>query len=206
MEFATPDVPDAVRRLAFPGYVNVFSMGLGNRNLWGTESLFGDWSGHTLLLAQDFYPALWVANRARNGHPAPYSHNPEARTNRRLQRFLVELGVLDADAGNLDCGFLYASACFLLKDDPDVSAPLRDLTRVLGASRPAVTFTIDHMPNLRRVIALGRVAGLALGGAELSRHLGARGIAICYAPHPSRGANAAHLSALDAAFKQGSAT
>src|SRR5262245_33269686 len=53
--FSTPYIPEEIRAIRHPDYKNIFEYELRNENLWGTETLFGDWSGHTLIVAKDFY-------------------------------------------------------------------------------------------------------------------------------------------------------
>jgi len=53
-KFNTPEVPEAIRKLRHPAYKNIYEFGLGNQNLWGTETLLGDWAGKYLLIAKDF--------------------------------------------------------------------------------------------------------------------------------------------------------
>jgi hypothetical protein len=45
--FSTPIIPEEIRAIRHPAYKNIFEYELGNENLWGTETLFGDWAGHT---------------------------------------------------------------------------------------------------------------------------------------------------------------
>ncbi len=146
--FSTPPIPEWIRTLRVDGYRNVYEYELGQRNLWGTETLFGDWRGSLLLLGKDFAPSSYVEQRIAAGEPAPYAHHPALATNRRLAALLPGDGV----------GVLFASACFLLRDDGEWTGPLPNVSAALRASRPVLEFTIEHMPNLRTIACLGRAA------------------------------------------------
>ena len=43
--FKTPIVPSEIRQIRHPQYKNIYEYELGNQNLWGTETLLGDWGG-----------------------------------------------------------------------------------------------------------------------------------------------------------------
>lgn len=89
--FKTPAIPPWVHKLSHPLYRNISSFRLGNRHLWGTETLLGDWDGEYLLIAKDFYPAQYIDERLEVGDPNPYSHNPKAPTNKNLLKTLCHL-------------------------------------------------------------------------------------------------------------------
>jgi hypothetical protein len=71
--FSTPIIPEEIRAIRHPAYKNIFEYELGNENLWGTETLFGDWAGHTLIVAKDFYPAELIEQDIQAG-VAPRPH------------------------------------------------------------------------------------------------------------------------------------
>lgn len=184
----TPPIPEWIRLLHHPAYRNIFSFNLGNANLWGTESLLGDWGGRFLLVAKDYYPSQEVEKNIRNNVANPYSHNSKAVTNRRLVEVLSHFGRINMphDAGK--CDFLYISACFLLRADNNKSGTLPDRNGVMKKSGPVVKFTMDNMPNLKTVVLMGDDAKFGFtitGNRELAEK---RGLAIHHVSHPaSRG-------------------
>lgn len=146
--FTTPPIPNWIKALRVPGYRNIYEYELGQQNLHGTETLFGDWSGELLLLAKDFAPSEYVENRIRAHDPMPYHHKPSLPTNKHL---------LELVAG-YEGGILYASACFFLRGDGEWSGPLPNRRQALTESRPIFDFTIEHMPHFRAVACLGKDA------------------------------------------------
>jgi len=55
-QFKTPPIPEWIKTLDTPGYTNIYNLTLGNENLFGTETLLGDWDGPVLVVAKDFAP------------------------------------------------------------------------------------------------------------------------------------------------------
>ncbi len=130
------------------GYRNIYEYALGQQNLYGTETLFGEWSGALLLLAKDFAPSKYVEDRIRAQELVPYHHKPSLPTNGHLRELLK----------GYNGRILYASACFFLRDDGKWSGPLPNKQEALDRSRPIFDFTIEHMSNLRAVACLGKEA------------------------------------------------
>jgi hypothetical protein len=183
--FTTPSIPGWIMSLEHPSYRNIFSFRLGNRNLWGTETLLGDWYGKYLLVAKDFYPSKYIGDAVRSGVEQPYRHNPSAPTNRNLIKTLKHFGRLPVDHDNSSCGFLCVSACFLLRDDGKIRGPLPDGAAVLRLSSPVVQFTMDNMPNLTTVVLMGGDAEEAFclgGGADQVKKCGLQKFTV---RHPS---------------------
>lgn len=180
----TPIIPDWVRGLSHPLYRNIFSYDLGNKNLWGTETLLGDWGGAFLLVAQDFYPTSWIEERRHL--PNPYSHNPAAMTNIQLLKTLRRFSALRDEHTPSSCNFLYISACFLLRAGSAKRAPLPDATNVLRLSAPVVEFTMDNMPNLKTVVLMGgkAEASFRVGGGMVA--VKSRGLQVHTVSHPAR--------------------
>lgn len=185
-EFRTPPIPKWIMKIEHPLYTNVFSFKLRQRNLWGTETLLGDWSGRYLLIAKDFYPSSYVAEAIERGIKSPYSHKPEAPTNRNLVKTLKHFGFLSPAANNTDCGFLYISACFLLRNDGLVRGPLPAGDEALNLSAPVVRHTIDNMPNLQTVVTMGDDAHKALLAGGFQNVFKSRRISHQCVSHPSR--------------------
>lgn len=188
--FKTPPFPSEFRGIRVDGYVNVFELGLGNRNLWGTETMLGDWHGKYLLVAKDFYPRAYIDLQKNGGEKWPYRHHPAVRTNTNLLKILnrdfnVVAAKADGNVDNLTCDFLYISACFLLRDDKQVSGKLPP--GGLEASVPVVRWTIEKMPNLTTIVAMGKDAEMALGNRSICEIIRIRNLRLCRVPHPSRG-------------------
>lgn len=155
--FKTPNIPEWIMEISHPAYRNIFDYNLGNQNLWGTETLLGDWDGKYLLIAKDFYPTSKIEDALRLGDANPY-HYRDIRTNRNLLETLKKFEPFSYSATNTNCDFLYVSACFLLRDDGQVSGPLPDRGAALELSAPVLAFTMDHMPRLETVILMGEEA------------------------------------------------
>ena len=184
-KFKSPRIPKWIRDLSHPDYRNIFSYGLGNTHLWGTETFLGDWDGQFLLLAKDFYPASYIDSHIRAGDKNPYRHDPKIPTNRNLRKILQHFGKHDDTTPNTDCGFLFASVCFLLRDDGLVRAPLPDARKVLGLSAPVIQFTIEKMPNLKHVILMGNDARMAFRITDFGKDFSRRKIRVSDVSHPS---------------------
>ena len=188
--FKTPPIPPEFRRISARGYLNIFDLNLGNQNLWGTETMLGDWDGEYLLVAKDFYPRAYIELQREAGERWPYRHHPGIMTNTKLQNILVrdfKAARLDARGGidNRACNFLYISACFLLRTDGQVSAPLPQ--GGLEASAPVVQWTIGNMLNLTTVVAMGDDAEVALSDDLIAGVIRQRKLRYRKVPHPSRG-------------------
>jgi hypothetical protein len=182
-----------------PPYVNIFDLNLGNANLFGTETLLGDWDGPLLVVAKDFAPTDEVQGVvARTGNPQlAYRHNDGdgryhtgLRTNTRLLKFIYgESGRrLLNGSGNTTCGALYISACFFLKPGALTSSSLNDWspgTAVFDQSVEVFKFVLRHMPNLRGIACLGNDAARLVSAARSQNEVG-------HLPHPSRGSDQAH--------------
>jgi hypothetical protein len=187
--FSTPIIPEEIRAIRHPAYKNIFEYELGNENLWGTETLFGDWAGHTLIVAKDFYPASYIEEAMQAGIADPYCHGVKVRTNIRLVQTLSELGCLSPAATNLDCGFLYASACFLLRADGITSGALPDELEALELSEPVLLFTIDNMPNLKNIVMMANEASKVFEFPDLNAATSSRGLSCRRALNTSRHSN-----------------
>ena len=67
MQFSTPNIPNWIKGIRNPHYKNIFDYKLGNKHLWGTETLLGDWSGKYLVFAEDFIQAPTLSKILRPG-------------------------------------------------------------------------------------------------------------------------------------------
>lgn len=193
--FCTPPIPARFRSISSPGYVNIFEFGLGNENLWGTETMLGDWNGEYLLVAKDFYPACYIRLLQAAGEKYPYRHHPGISTNVKLKNILCrDFTTIRLDAlGGFDtrtCNFLYISACFLLRDDGVISGTLPEGgDAAMDASEPVVLWTMfkENMPNLKTVVAMGGDAKNALEREPIAKMIRRRNLRCLTVPHPSRG-------------------
>lgn len=147
----TPVIPDEIRKIRHLGYKNIFEIIPENKRLYGTESLMGDWNGHGLILAQDFAPVEYVLQHG-------YVHSPNFPTNKNLLSILKSCGHDILGLGNLNCGFLYGSACFLLKDTKSATDSLPEKRVALLKSELVFEFVLDNMPKLKFIICTGRIA------------------------------------------------
>ncbi|MES0179676.1 hypothetical protein NKJ86_13895 [Mesorhizobium sp. M0025] len=148
--------------------------------------MLGDWDGEHLLIAKDFYPAQYIDERLDAGDPSPYSDNPKAPTNKNLIKTLCHFGQLMDGFQNTSCNFLYVSACFLLRNDGLKRGNLPDARRAFSISAPVIRFTMDHMPRLRKVIAMGGDAAGALVESGLYGEIKSRNLYYLQVSHPSR--------------------
>jgi hypothetical protein len=161
----TPEVPSSIRDICHDGFRNVFEYPLRGRdpfpdhtrpNLWGTETLGGDWNGTLLIVLKDFAPTEDLENRSDGG--ALYSHRPDFPTNTNLVSFLRSSGVnIDlCGKARTSCGLLIASASFLLRIGSGESRSGPPIpASVLEASWPALEFTICKMPKLTDIALCG---------------------------------------------------
>ncbi|TPL76243.1 hypothetical protein FJ941_25550 [Mesorhizobium sp. B2-3-13] len=159
-----PVIPKTIRKLEPPpGFTNPFAIGIRGPNLFGPETLCGDWSGDLLLLGQDFAPCANVRAVAQTyGVKAAWRHNDgDGRygrigliTNTNLCRLLNLIGrrVDLKGQGSEECGVLYGNACFFLKDADGKP------TRGVAASKPVFEFVISKMPRLKAIGCLGECA------------------------------------------------
>lgn len=180
--FKTPPIPDEIKNIYLVDYKNIFSYPneyfpkSGHHNLWGSETLCGDWDGRLLIILKDFAPTWYIENRS-DGRP-PYSHTIGSPTNSSLVRFInhayKELGhtddlVCDDGSNNTSCGILYASASFLLRATDGPGMNVRITRQALQRGWPALKFTISNMKNLTDIVLCGKEAfdGFCLSNGSL---------------------------------------
>lgn len=203
----TPVLPDSIRHAHVYGDVTAHSLLPDERRPYGTESLYGDWAGRVLLLAKDFAPSEYLRTRLAAEDRDPYRHDPDRRTNKRLDSLTKGLrGSPDAKS----CRMLYGSALAnLLRDDSKWSGTLPNRGAATNYGSRVVDFTLGHMPRLEANVCMGREAWEATaealglgepweavrGGGRLVRH-GVLTVAVV--PHPAaRLSNAEHQRAWD---------
>ncbi|MEO0513276.1 MAG: hypothetical protein AAF108_10335 [Planctomycetota bacterium] len=160
----TPSIPEWVRSFRLQGYRSAYELCPSEPRLFGTESLYGDWNAHTLLLAKDFGAASLVTRRLEQGDPRPYRHDPSLKTNRVLQRYVDPR---TRSPNHASCGFLYGSAlACLLRDDEKMSGSLPNRAAALAFGADVFRFVRMNLPHLRRVMCLGREAWEVTASAE----------------------------------------
>jgi hypothetical protein len=159
--FKTPAVPEKIKNIRLDGYNNIFEFepnpfpDPNHPNLWGTETLFGDWDGRLLIVLKDFSSTETLKNRP-DERPL-YSHAPKILTNRNLISFLnsTEFGFL-TPRKNTICEMLYISACFLIRCGDGLSG--RISSEALKRSWNAIEFSISKMRKLTDIALCGKEA------------------------------------------------
>lgn len=131
--------------------------------IFGTESLYCNWNGRLLILAQDFSHDECIRERLRAGEQRPYRHDPCNRTNIQLRK-LVEDSGLDGDV-------LYGSAMGgMLKIGDGLGSKLPNLKGARAYASRLLEFVVEAMPNICAIACLGtfawevacnRIAGLS---------------------------------------------
>ncbi len=146
----TTIIPPRFRDFSHPRYLNVLSiLGAQEQRLYGTESLYGDWQGHTLLLLQDWGHAEYFNSRLMKPNHDPWTHDNEFYTNKVLSMCFGKEG---------KSGYLYASiAANMLKIGDDKSSELPGKLGIRKYFRDVLSFSTsrDSMPNLRAIILFG---------------------------------------------------
>ncbi len=173
---STPELPRWIREAQVRGYATAHRLVAGERRLFGTETLWGDWSGRVLVLAKDWGPSRLLRERVAAGEATPWRHEPRMLTNRRLMRLAALAGIgcasvsserasdegrarVMSDASERGCGALYGSALVnLLREDGRVSGSLPNRRAALQYGVEVLRFVRTHMPALEFVVCLGREA------------------------------------------------
>lgn len=155
------------------GWTNVFELVPSNERLYGTETLFGDWNGRTLLLAKDGAPTHVIRHLRDRGETTPWRH---------AQRKLGDSGgwktneYLTKAVSHISGGLLYGSSTAnLLYDNPSwsrslpgfYSGPLHDYLKIV------LGWVIESMSRIERILCLGQEAWFltshVLGQSQLAR-------------------------------------
>jgi hypothetical protein len=178
----TPPLPSWIRTEQVRGYTNAHArLGPTVTRLYGTETLYGDWGGSTLLLAKDFYRSSILDDRADEPDPYRGGVGNESKTNKILKHRLRLLG-----RGEGPDGFLYGSALAnLLRDDGEPSGRLPNwiAARDYGV-RVLREFVVPNMPRLDLIVCMGREAEKVVAVAAGIDAAVAR-IRRVYVPHPA---------------------
>ena len=151
-----------------PEYGNINKIVTISDRLHMCETLFGDLNAKVMVLGQDGahfgnMQALVAAECARG-----YRHGENVRTNINLIECLSKYTRKRVD-GSIDpkeCGVFYANAVWLLKGGDGMAARLPRLMSVLRECAPVMKATIEGLPKLELIIAMGRVAYRSLRLAD----------------------------------------
>lgn len=167
---ATPPLPDWIRDFRHPGYTSVFELLPGERKLYCTEGLLGDWDGEVLLLAKDAMPVHIARQRIADGDPNPWRHGVRGKD---LMGWRTNERVLELD-GVMPGTSLYGSALAqLMKNEASTSGPLQDMGPgpLRNHVRAVLCFVVSEMQHLRAIVCLGNDAWeLVSEVASLSDH------------------------------------
>ena len=140
-----------MRTARVDGYTNIYELLPDEPAVYGTETLYGDWAGALLVLAQDFTTDANMRGRIAAGDPTPYHHTPTLDTNLRLAQLISGSGYTG--------GVLYGSALAgLLKHQQNRGDKLTNQRAARQYGGRVLRFVIDNMPNLAAVACLGSVA------------------------------------------------
>lgn len=155
--FTTPKVPQEIKELRCDGYRNIFEYDATIKNLFGTETLFGDWSGDLLVVAKDWGPYSVIEKLIQKEDLQPYRYEPSLPTNKRLVEILLEHKerVCIDGSSNISCGVLYVSACFFLRAGRKRSGPLLNKQEWMDKSNVVFGFVLGNMPKLTKIACLG---------------------------------------------------
>ena len=147
----TPPIPNWIRsyRCNKIRYTNIYELLPKEKRLYGTESLYGDWDGELLLLAQDFSPKKLLEDRLAKGDSNPYRHKRFMRTNCKIMEYTREF----------QHGILYGSALAgMLRNEETGGLPSYQHMMDDGHLQSILRFTIENMKKLRAIACLGEVA------------------------------------------------
>ena len=149
--FKTPPIPPEFHKICHDKWRNVSSFDLGNRHLFGNETLFGDWDGDVLLILQNFAPESYVEGNIRSGHPCPYSHKDDAITNIFLRTIFQKRLT---GRHSTECGVLCVNATQLINEGSNWSPYVP--AKVIDKSLPVLDFVVTQMAKtLKLVICCG---------------------------------------------------
>lgn len=152
----TPPIPTWIKNYRAPGYTNIWELLPHEKKLYGTETLFGDWDGELLILLQDFSTRQEIEQRITAGDTNPYRHDPDIKTNRRLE---VCAAHFSRGLDPRTCGILYGSALVgLLKEGDSLSSGLGKWHSVLAYAQEVLAWTLGQMPAVKMVACCGKVA------------------------------------------------
>ena len=126
------------------------------------ETLYGDLQAELLVLGQDSMHWDGFAALYKVHNRGAYCHG-DNRTNQAitsaLSDYLKKTSIRRGmPSSPKDCGVFYGNAIWLLKDTATMSGPLRNLQQAKKACRPVFTATLDGLPCLKVIWAMGKVS------------------------------------------------
>lgn len=147
--------------LKLSGYRNINELYPQKEQLHCCETLFGDSLAEVLLLAQDAadYPKFEALKKIDSKNP--FRHDPKWATNKNLFKYLspyFDLGISTEKPNNKNCNLYYANAIWLLKQSGGAQAKIVNEDDALNTCLPVLKATIQNLPNLRLIVALGEKA------------------------------------------------
>ena len=143
------------------GYKNINDLHPQKDQLHCCETLFGDPLAEVLLLAQDAadYPKFEALKLADSRNP--FRHDPKWATNKNLFKYLspyFDVGESTERPNNSKCKLYYANAIWLLKQKGGAQGKIVNEVEALSICLPILKATIEGLPNLRLILALGEKA------------------------------------------------
>ena len=151
-----------------PEYGNINDIVTIDDRLHMCETLYGDLNAKVMVLGQDgaHFGNMQALVRAE-GAPG-YRHGENVQTNINLIECLSEYTRtrVDGSIDPKDCGVFYANAVWLLKNGDGMAARLPRLMSVLRECAPVMKATIEGLPKLELIIAMGNVAYRSLRLAD----------------------------------------
>lgn len=146
----TPPIPDWIRDFRCPKgrFRNIYEYVPDEPRLYGTESLFGNWEGELLLLAQDFACTDDVERWIDEGRENVYAHNPAMITNRSLE----------LSTRGMDCGILYGSALAGMLKVGSSNSGLPGWSHMSDHLCLILKFALQNMSNVNAIACLGSEA------------------------------------------------
>ena len=166
-------------------WINAFNdeyLGGAAKNLYATETLFGDWNGEILILAQDALPASAlkkiIQSHIEKGEPKEFAwrhankeiHGDKKgwKTNESLRRLVTKYanGV----------GILYGSAAAHMLYD-DGSDNYRQVLRgfkdpqLMKHLTDVLSWVVGNMPNLKYIVCLGEKAWQVVNSSANTQYI-----------------------------------
>ena len=147
--------------LNLAGYKNINDLHPQKDQLHCCETLFGDPQAEALLLAQDAadYPKFEALKLVDGRNP--FRHDPKWATNKNLFKYLspyFDIGESTEVPNNKNCKLYYANAIWLLKQKGGAQGKIVNENDALTICLPVLKATIQSLPSLRLILALGEKA------------------------------------------------
>ena len=164
--------------LELDGYRNINSIAKVTGRLHSSETLFGDLNAKVMVLGQDGAPfeKLRVLVEDKGEGADGYRHGPKVRTNINLiaclSEYIAQQSGIRGPINSKSCGVYYANAVWLLKETTGMAGALPQIKKALKISEEVFQATIEGLPKLELIIALGKPAyqSLRLQSPSLSKN------------------------------------